>query len=605
MKKLVSLIAAAMLLVTALCSVMILTSADEAQGQGNGYHYNEAGEPVMDFVDPADGAQVGTWWWYSDDAEKTETRDMYLDFLEENGVNEIYYYGYYYLQRNTQRAKLHTFVEEANKRGMAVSLIYDDSETLLGSSRTLSTMCNEYLQYVEEYPEDKMNGFHFDVEHQSPQNFANKMVSQFPAARERGVPISMDVNCAMNIGTQVSAGGVTGNIYEVIAANVDTLTLMSYKDSFANIWTLGKNALAAAKAKGCRVVFGVETGDYSTGVAPHYETFNSPSDEFAQEDKEYMYGELKKVYDELKKDPPAGGIGVAVHQHRDWYSLKKSDTPITIPQTQPTSGPTKPKGPLETKVLWEGNVDQTVNIGQPTPYIGKLTGDVAAAINEAIRADIRENGPIVEGEYYEITEVASVRGDSGYCTTGLLVGDECQIWTVVTDEDCSVITKQEGAHTQRLLGGTTDKLGREVLTDKLDDTTELVFLSDSNGEWKDVCTVKSLKISARRYGEYVEPTGVDPTGVDPTGADPTATGVGALVGDANNDGAVNMKDVLAMRKYIAGMDTEINATAADVNGDGAVNMKDVLVVRKYLAGLGDLGEADIVKPYPVKIPTIM
>lgn len=59
----------------------------------------------------------------------------------------------------------------------------------------------------------------------------------------------------------------------------------------------------------------------------------------------------------------------------------------------------------------------------------------------------------------------------------------------------------------------------------------------------------------------------------------------AEAGDANNDGAVNMKDVLVLRKYLAGLTTELNMTAADVNGDKAVNMKDVLALRKKLAGL--------------------
>ena len=60
-----------------------------------------------------------------------------------------------------------------------------------------------------------------------------------------------------------------------------------------------------------------------------------------------------------------------------------------------------------------------------------------------------------------------------------------------------------------------------------------------------------------------------------------------LYGDANNDGAINMKDVLIMRKYIADMPTEINLELADANGDGTVNMKDVLMLRKYLANLID------------------
>ena len=60
----------------------------------------------------------------------------------------------------------------------------------------------------------------------------------------------------------------------------------------------------------------------------------------------------------------------------------------------------------------------------------------------------------------------------------------------------------------------------------------------------------------------------------------------AAVGDASGDGVVNMKDVLAVRKFVAGIAVGgFNETAADVNKDGAVNMKDVLLVRKFIAGI--------------------
>ncbi len=58
-----------------------------------------------------------------------------------------------------------------------------------------------------------------------------------------------------------------------------------------------------------------------------------------------------------------------------------------------------------------------------------------------------------------------------------------------------------------------------------------------------------------------------------------------MLGDANGDGAVNMKDVLALRKQLAGMEIDINFANADCNGDGDINMKDVLMLRKYLVGL--------------------
>lgn len=59
----------------------------------------------------------------------------------------------------------------------------------------------------------------------------------------------------------------------------------------------------------------------------------------------------------------------------------------------------------------------------------------------------------------------------------------------------------------------------------------------------------------------------------------------ALAGDVNNDGAVNLKDVVLIRRYIAGgWGVELDESIADVNKDGAVNLKDVVILRRYIAG---------------------
>ena len=58
-----------------------------------------------------------------------------------------------------------------------------------------------------------------------------------------------------------------------------------------------------------------------------------------------------------------------------------------------------------------------------------------------------------------------------------------------------------------------------------------------------------------------------------------------MLGDVNGDKAINMKDVLFMRKYIAGQSvSNFNEISADVNCDERINMKDVLLMRKYIAG---------------------
>lgn len=64
-----------------------------------------------------------------------------------------------------------------------------------------------------------------------------------------------------------------------------------------------------------------------------------------------------------------------------------------------------------------------------------------------------------------------------------------------------------------------------------------------------------------------------------------AAGLPSVSGDANDDGALDMKDVLLTRRFIAGEGVLLNTAAADVNGDKSVDMKDVLTMRKMIAGL--------------------
>ena len=60
--------------------------------------------------------------------------------------------------------------------------------------------------------------------------------------------------------------------------------------------------------------------------------------------------------------------------------------------------------------------------------------------------------------------------------------------------------------------------------------------------------------------------------------------IASLLGDVNNDGEVNTKDIVRLRKYFADPDvTEIHFLNSDVNLDGEVNTKDLVRMRKHFA----------------------
>ena len=56
-------------------------------------------------------------------------------------------------------------------------------------------------------------------------------------------------------------------------------------------------------------------------------------------------------------------------------------------------------------------------------------------------------------------------------------------------------------------------------------------------------------------------------------------------GDVNNDGEIDLKDVVLIRRFIAGgWDVELDTETADVNNDNEVVLKDVVLIRRYIAG---------------------
>ncbi len=113
-----------------------------------------------------------------------------------------------------------------------------------------------------------------------------------------------------------------------------------------------------------------------------------------------------------------------------------------------------------------------------------------------------------------------------------------------------------------------------------------------------VC-VSSLAAATKEQDEQMLNAPVTATEAEPTAteAEPTATDPRAtvLVGDANGDGVINMKDVLTVRKYLADLPVEIDLVGADMTRDDAVNMKDVLALRLRIAYDKDAGEDEV--PY--------
>ncbi len=59
-----------------------------------------------------------------------------------------------------------------------------------------------------------------------------------------------------------------------------------------------------------------------------------------------------------------------------------------------------------------------------------------------------------------------------------------------------------------------------------------------------------------------------------------------ILGDADDDGVVNVKDATAIQKKVAGLEvTSYNDAVADADEDGSINVKDATAIQKWVAGL--------------------
>ena len=117
------------------------------------------------------------------------------------------------------------------------------------------------------------------------------------------------------------------------------------------------------------------------------------------------------------------------------------------------------------------------------------------------------------------------------------------------------------------------------------------FRQDTDVNGKILTLTFSVKDAA--YGEYPVSLKVTSRSADGETAVLTASGTvtvqsdDVLIGDVNGDGDVTVKDVLIMRRFIAGLEDLDDETVArgDMNGDGEITVKDVLKARRLIAGL--------------------
>ncbi len=537
--------------------------------------------------------RLGSWWWWPEDGFNETECEKYLSLYQESGVNEIYFYGYDLLYTAENRAKLHGFVQKAMTYGCRVALLYDGWADLSGGNpATLTEMIKDgFLAYKAEYPKDAVYGLHFDMEPKGgyvSQSFVDYFIEPMQELRDEGIwcEVDVNVNWEKRGGATLTYDGVTG-LFNILAKYTDTMSLMSYRIKAEKVVDCGEECLKAAIKYGCPITYGVETA-------------NSGEDgvDFHKSTKEKLFEVIDGVFELLEDKQLPIPYGMAIHQNRAFYALAGNvpsrTTHASIDENDTTTTYIRTSGEVTTSTRVNYELVETElyrKTGMSNVYYDATSNGVAIKIPElaeALVADYEKNGPIdpSQGEYYQVMIMGVSMTDNYYPC--LIDSRGRDIWADKSDYP-------NGTQVNNFFIGFPPTITANIRKtidfsrtgSESDETTKLNTLFLACDRAKNSLDTRGLIVKVFRNPNKVTTTATEPgeTTNPSVTTEPTTEPKAVILGDANVDGEVNMKDVLLMRKYIVGIEVKIDMAAADVIQDGAVNFKDVLQVRRFLVGM--------------------
>ncbi|SDD96398.1 hypothetical protein [Niabella drilacis] len=250
---------------------------------------------------------LGTWWW----SVSKKDWDTYLNFAQQNGVTEIYFYT------TDFSATTSGFIQKATGKGIKIFLLAGDYQWIYDRTGLISLM-TKYTQYQNSVGSaQRFSGIHLDVEpHQDPQfqlqratilqqyiDFVTWVCAQYKDAG------SIDFDIPFWLDDEVLYNGTQRRLYEAVISEATRVFIMSYRDTAAKMYDVSKEEIAFAVSQNKQIFLGAETASSKEGDQVTY----------YEEGKAYMYGEFQK----LKTLCGNINYGVSVHHIKSWYSLKK------------------------------------------------------------------------------------------------------------------------------------------------------------------------------------------------------------------------------------------------------------------------------------------
>ncbi|GAF07239.1 hypothetical protein JCM16418_1233 [Paenibacillus pini JCM 16418] len=261
----------------------------------------------------AKGFPKATWLWNTEQI-KTQANDI-VSFTSANGVNQIY------LQINIDIPVSYykAFIRLAATKGITVDALNGAPSWALTSERNQIT---KFINWVEDYQShslasEQFHGLHMDIEpHLLPQwkTNLNSVIEQWQKsviyltqeAKRLNMPIAADIPFWLS-NYKATNDNITLSRFMITA--YDSITIMSYRDTAAAIYSVAERELEEARFLGKPAFAAVETKSSNEG---NFITFYEEGAKYMNEQLNLLSG-LAKAQDAF--------AGVAIHDYDGWRAF--------------------------------------------------------------------------------------------------------------------------------------------------------------------------------------------------------------------------------------------------------------------------------------------
>lgn len=258
-----------------------------------------------------------TWLWNPWMIVNDETGT--LAFLESKQVNKVYVQIDQDISMNMYRS----FIQKAKAKGIRIYALDGSAEWVAPKGYMRQ---NKLLNWLKSYQEgstvlQQFSGIHLDIEPYLYSEWSSnqaKTIKSYQALILKAKNSSASLHLPLEIDLPFWFDEILyhnqygkGNLAEWVIQQVDSVTIMAYRDSAPLIIDIVHNEMVYAEKYNKSIVIGVETGQTDEG----------PRISFFEEGESIMNQELDKVQDYYKQYSCFNGV--AVHHVGSWMKMKQ------------------------------------------------------------------------------------------------------------------------------------------------------------------------------------------------------------------------------------------------------------------------------------------